>query len=131
MIKDRIRRTMMFLNCQRAALIKDAYVYKPDCVLLDLEDAVAVSEKDSARIQLYNTLQDIDYRDVERWVRINGLDTEYYKEDIRAAVAGGTEGIRIPVTETAEDVKIVEKLIAEAEKEFGREEVPLHSKSDP
>lgn len=118
---DRIRRTMMFLNCQRAALIKDAYVYKPDCVLLDLEDAVAVGEKDAARIQLYNTLKDVDYRGVERWVRINGLDTDLYEEDIRAAVAGGTEGIRIPVTETAADVHQVEKLMAAAEKEFGRE----------
>lgn len=121
MIK-RVRRTMMFLNCQRASLIKDAYVYKPDCVLLDLEDAVAASEKDAARVQLYHTLKNVDYRGVERWVRINGVDTDLYPEDIRAAVAGGTEGIRIPMTEKAEDVKLVEELVAKAEREFGVEE---------
>ena len=113
---------MIFLNAQRAALIKDAYVYKPDCVILDLEDAVAEREKDSARIQLYHTLKYHDYYGVERWVRINALDTPYYREDIRAAVAGGCDGIRIPKTETAKDVEYVEELVLAAEREFGREE---------
>lgn len=121
-MKDRIRRTMIFLNTQRASLIKDAYVYKPDCVILDLEDAVAEREKDSARVQLYYTLKYQDYYGVERWVRINALDTDYYKEDIRAAVAGGCDGIRIPKTETAAEVQLVEKLVLAAEQEFGREE---------
>lgn len=120
-MKRTVRRTMMFLNCQRASLVRDPYVYGPDCVILDLEDAVSISEKDSARIQLYNTLKYLDYGDVERWVRINATDTEYYKEDIRAAVAGGCDGIRIPMCDTPEQVKETEKLVEEAEKEFGIE----------
>lgn len=116
-----IRRTMMFLNTQKASLVKDPYVYAPDCVILDLEDAVSQSEKDSARIQLYNTLKYLDYGEVEKWVRINSIDTEYFKEDIRAAVAGRCDGIRIPMCEHAEDVHIVEKLVEEAEEEFGLE----------
>ncbi len=112
---------MMFLNTQRASLVKDPYVYGPDCVILDLEDAVSENEKDSARIQLYNTLKYLDYGETEIWVRINPLDTPYYKEDIRAAVAGQCDGIRIAKTETAEDVHIVEGLIEEAEEEFGVE----------
>lgn len=121
MIKQRLRRTMIFLNAQRAALVQDAFVFQPDCVIFDLEDAVAESEKDSARIQLFNTLREVDYGDIERWVRINALDSNLFKEDIRAAVAGGAEGIRLPKTETAADVELVEKLIEAAEKEFGRE----------
>lgn len=121
MIKQRLRRTMIFLNAQRAALVQDAFVFQPDCVIFDLEDAVAESEKDSARIQLYNTLREVDYGNVERWVRINALDTDLFPEDIRAAVAGGAEGIRLPKTETVEDVELVEGLIEKAEKEFGRE----------
>ena len=42
--KYRLRRTMMFLNCQKPSLIKDPYVYKPDSIMLDLEDAVAERE---------------------------------------------------------------------------------------
>lgn len=118
-MKNRLRRTMMFLNCQRASLVKDAYIFKPDCVILDLEDAVSLREKDSARVQLYNTLKYVDYKGVERWVRINAVSTEWYKEDIRAAIAGGCDGIRLPMTETVDEVKEVEHLMTLAEEEFG------------
>ena len=116
--KKRLRRTMMFLNCQKPGLIKDPYIYKPDSIMLDLEDAVAEKEKDAARYSLYHALQEIDYHGVERVVRINGLDTPYWKEDIRCAVAGGCESIRIPKTESAQDVHMVEEAIIAAEKEF-------------
>ena len=117
--KKRLRRTMMFLNCQKPGLIKDPYIYKPDSIMLDLEDAVAEKEKDVARFSLYHALQEIDYRGVERVVRINGLDSPSWKEDIRCAVAGGCDSIRIPKTESAKDVYLVEKEVIQAEKEFG------------
>ena len=109
----------MFLNAQKPGLIKDPYIYKPDSIMLDLEDAVAEKEKDVARFSLYHALQEIDYHGVERVVRINGLDSPYWKEDIRCAVAGGCDAIRIPKTESAQDVKAVETEVENAEKEFG------------
>lgn len=109
----------MFLNAQKPGLIKDPYIYKPDSIMLDLEDAVAEKEKDAARFSLYHALQEIDYHGVERVVRINGLDSPYWKEDICCAVAGGCDAIRIPKTESAQDVKAVETEVENAEKEFG------------
>lgn len=120
--KKRLRRTMMFLNAQKPGLIKDPYIYKPDSLLLDLEDAVAENQKDAARFSLFHALRSIDYRGCERVVRINGLDTPYWKEDIRCSVAGGCDAIRIPKTENEEDVHLAEKEIARAEREFGRSE---------
>ena len=117
--KKRLRRTMMFLNAQKPGLIKDPYIYRPDSIMLDLEDAVAENQKDAARFSLYHALKTIDYRGCERVVRINGLDTPYWKEDIRCAVAGGCDAIRIPKTEWPEDVRTVEGRIGAAEKEFG------------
>lgn len=119
--KNRLRRTMMFLNAQKPSLIKDPYIYKPDSIMLDLEDAVAENQKDAARFSLYHALQEIDYHGCERVVRINGLDTPYWREDIRCSVAGGCDAIRIPKTECANDVKLVEDAVAYAEREFGRE----------
>ncbi|MCC8027896.1 MAG: HpcH/HpaI aldolase/citrate lyase family protein [Clostridium sp.] len=116
--KKRLRRTMMFLNAQKPALIKDPYIYRPDSIMLDLEDAVAENQKDAARFSLFHALRTIDYRGCERVVRINALDTPYWKEDIRCCVAGGCDAIRIPKTERAGDVKLVEEAIAEAEREF-------------
>ena len=120
--KKRLRRTMMFLNAQKPGLIKDPYIYKPDSLLLDLEDAVAENQKDAARFSLFHALRSIDYRGCERVVQINGLDTPYWKEDIRCSVAGGCDAIRIPKTENEEDVHLAEKEIARAEREFGRPE---------
>ena len=120
--KKRLRRSMMFLNCQKPGLIKDPYIYRPDSIMLDLEDAVAENQKDAARYSLYHALQEIDYRGVERVVRINGLDTPHWKEDIRVCVAGGADTIRIAKTETAQDVHTVEAHVLAAEREFGRPE---------
>ena len=120
--KKRLRRTMMFLNAQKPGLIKDPYIYKPDSIMLDLEDAVAENQKDAARFSLYHALKTINYRVCERVVRINGLDSPYWKEDIRCSVAGGCDSIRIPKTESAQDVQLVEREIISAEKEFGRPE---------
>ena len=120
--KKRLRRSMMFLNCQKPGLIKDPYIYGPDSIMLDLEDAVAENQKDEARYSLFHALKEIDYRGVERVVRINGLDTPHWKEDIRVCVAGGADTIRIAKTERAEDVRAVEEHVLAAEREFGRPE---------
>lgn len=117
----RLRRTMLFMNAQKPGLIKDAYIYGCDSIMLDLEDAVAENQKDAARFSLYHALTTIDYGDTEVIVRINGLDTPHWREDIRVCVAGGADGIRIAKCESAQDVKIVESAVEEAECEFGVE----------
>ena len=93
----RLRRTMMFMNAQKPGLIRDAYIYGCDSIMLDLEDAVAESQKDAARFSLYHALKSIDYGDTEVIVRINGLDTPHWREDIRVCVAGGADGLQIEV----------------------------------
>lgn len=117
--KKRLRRSMMFLNCQKPGLIKDPYIYGADSIMLDLEDAVAENQKDAARYSLFHALREIDYRSVERVVRINGLDTPHWREDIRVCVAGGADTIRIAKTERAQDVRVVEEAVTAAEEEFG------------
>ncbi len=113
---------MMFLNCQKPSLIRDPYIYQPDSIMLDLEDAVAENQKDAARFSLFHALREIDYRGVERVVRINGLDTPHWREDVRVCVAGGADVIRIPKCTCAQDVLTVEQAVLAAEREFGREE---------
>ena len=120
--KKRLRRSMLFLNAQKPSLIRDAYLYGPDSLLFDLEDAVAENQKDSARFSLYNALRNIDYGRSEKVVRINGLDTPHWREDVRCAVAAGCDSIRLPKTETARDISILEEEVYKAEKEFGIEE---------
>ena len=117
----RLRRTMMFMNAQKPGLIKDAYIYGCDSIMLDLEDAVAENQKDAARFSLYHALTTIDYGSTEVIVRINGLDTPHWQEDVRVCVAGGADGIRIAKCENAAMVHQVDEAVTAAEKEFGVE----------
>lgn len=117
--KNRLRRTMMFMSAQKPALVKDAYIFGADSVILDLEDAVAENQKDAARFSLYHTLKSVDYGSTERVVRINALDTPHWGEDVRVCVAGGADAIRIAKCESAKDVQVIDEAVTAAEKEFG------------
>ena len=116
---DRIR--PRYEKAKRLGILKHAYIYGCDSIMLDLEDAVAENQKDAARFSLYHALTTIDYGKTEVIVRINGLDTPHWQEDIRVCVAGGADGIRIAKCESAQDVHTVEAAVEAAEKEFGVE----------
>ena len=117
----RLRRTMIFLSAQKPGLIKDPLIYGADSLMLDLEDAVADNQKDAARFSLYHALKTVDYGDTEVIVRINGLDTPHWREDVRVCVAAGADGVRIAKCESAGDVIAVEKAVEAAEEEFRKE----------
>ena len=87
----RVRRTMIFLSAQKPGLIKDPLIYGADSLMLDLEDAVAENQKDAARFSLYHALKTVDYGDTEVIVRINGLETPHWREDVRVCVAAGVQ----------------------------------------
>ena len=115
----KLRRTMMFVPGNNPSMVKDAHIYGPDSIMFDLEDSVSLNEKDAARFLVYNALKSIDYEGVETVVRINGLDSPYGMEDLEAIVRAQPDVIRLPKTESAQDVIDVEKEIERIEKEAG------------
>ncbi len=117
---ERLRRTMLFVPGNNPGMLKDAGLYGADSLMFDLEDAVAITEKDSARFLVHNALKTIDYGDTEIVVRINGLDNPFGREDIEAVVRAGVDVIRLPKTETKEDILAVEAAIEEVERRIGR-----------
>ncbi len=110
---------MMFVPGNNPAMMQDAFIYGPDSIMLDLEDSVTMAEKDAARLLVHNALKSIDYGDTEMVVRINPLNTTYGKKDIEAVVKAGVHVIRMPKTETADEVREVEAEIERVEKELG------------
>jgi citrate lyase subunit beta/citryl-CoA lyase len=116
---ERLRRTMMFVPGNNPGMMADAHIYGPDSIMLDLEDSVTMAEKDTARLLVYNALNSVNYGDTEMVVRINPLNTPYGKKDIEAVVKAGVHVIRMPKTETAEEVVEVEREIERVEKEIG------------
>ncbi|CAK9886635.1 MAG: Citrate lyase subunit beta [Candidatus Erwinia impunctatus] len=113
---------MLFLPGSNAAMLSTAFVYRPDSAMFDLEDAVALREKDSARLLVYQTLQLPIYREfgIEVIVRINSLKTEYGLKDLEAAIWGGVDAVRLPKTDSAEEIHELETHMARIEKEAGR-----------
>lgn len=100
-------------------MMADAHIYGPDSIMLDLEDSVTMAEKDAARLLVYQALKTVDYGNTEMVVRINPLNTPYGKKDIEAVVKAGVDVIRMPKTETAEEVVEVEREIERVERELG------------
>lgn len=109
----------MFVPGNNPGMMADAHIYGPDSIMLDLEDSVTMAEKDTARLLVYNALKSVDYGTTEMVVRINPLNTPYGKKDIEAVVKAGVDVIRMPKTETAEEVKEVEREIERVEEELG------------
>ncbi len=115
----KLRRTMLYVPGSNAAMAKDAHIYRSDAIMFDLEDSIEVNEKDSARFLVYHALRTLNYEGIETVVRINGLDGAYGKEDIAAMVRAKPDIIRLPKTETAQDLHDVEELVAKNEREAG------------
>ncbi len=115
----RLRRTMLFVPGNNPGMIRDAYIYGSDSLMFDLEDGVSMREKDAARLLVYNALKTIHYGNCELVVRVNPLGTPYGKQDIEAMVRAGAQVIRLPKTETAQDVLDTEAEIERVEREAG------------
>lgn len=123
---ERLRRTMMFVPGNNPAMLKDAGIYGADSIMFDLEDAVSLTEKDAARTLVYEALQTIDYGNAEKVVRINSIDTPYYRDDVRAMVKAGIDVIRLAKTDTAAMIEQLAEDTAAAEKEFGQPQGSTH-----
>ena len=116
----KLRRSMLFIPGSSVAMLSTAFIYKPDSIMFDLEDAVALKEKDSARLLVFHALQHPMYNDIETVVRINPLNTPFGLKDLEAAVRAGVDVIRLPKTDTPEDIYQLEREIVRIEESCGR-----------
>ena len=117
----KLRRTMLFVPGNNPGMIRDAHIYGADSIMIDLEDSVSVNEKDAARLLVYYALKSDIFGETEVIVRVNALNTPYGKTDYEAIVRARPEAIRMPKTETVQDVLEADRLISEIEKSEGME----------
>jgi citrate lyase subunit beta / citryl-CoA lyase len=116
----KVRRSMLFVPGDKPAMLSTAFVYKPDSIMFDLEDAVSPREKDSARLLVFHALRLPAYNDIETVVRINPLDSAYGLEDLEAAIRAGADVVRLPKTDSANDIRELESEVERLEKQYGR-----------
>lgn len=110
---------MLYIPGNNPAMIQQGGVYGADSILLDLEDAVALNQKDAARILVRNMINVIDFYDAEVCVRVNHLSTPFGMADLEAIVPLQPSAIRYPKTESAEEVAELLQIIEKIEDRHG------------
>lgn len=99
-------RTMLFMPGNNPGMLVSADNLEADAIIYDLEDAVSTSQKDAARDLVANALRTLSYKNSVVTVRINPTDSPYWKDDIRAIIPAGPDGLVIPKSnkDTAKEV---------------------------
>ena len=116
-----MRRSMLFLPGNTPNMLINGSHLGSDALIFDLEDAVSPAEKDSARILVRNTLKYMDLGRCETIVRINSIDTDYWKKDLDAIIPQKPNLIMLPKTNFAQDAKTADEYITEVEQRCGME----------
>jgi citrate lyase subunit beta/citryl-CoA lyase len=119
-----MRRTMLYLPGNNPNMLTRGCLFGADGLILDLEDAVSVSEKDSARVLVREILKRGEFGSCEVTVRINGLDTNLWRDDLAAVVPWGVHGVRVPKVEGPETVKSLDEELSALE---SRSSIPVGS----
>jgi citrate lyase subunit beta/citryl-CoA lyase len=116
-VRDRLRRSRLYLPGNEPKYFVNAALHSPDAVILDLEDSVHPDEKDAARLLVRNALRAVDFGAAERMVRINQLPLGL--EDLAEVVPEGPDLVLIPKVETIQQVQEVDARISELLRESG------------
>lgn len=116
-----MRRSMLFLPGNTPNMLINGNCLGADAVIFDLEDAVSPAEKDAARILVRNTMRYMDFRGCEIIVRINSIDTPFWKQDIDQILPQKPDLILLPKTGSAQDVLAADAYITEVEAKLGME----------
>jgi len=116
----KLRRTRLYIPGNNPHLVENAGLYNADAVILDLEDSVPITQKFDARILVKYSLQNVDFGRSEKWVRINGVDTPYWKKDLEE-ILPYCDVINLPKTESYDTLKRVGEKMSKIEKEHDLE----------
>jgi len=117
----RLKRSSLYVSGANPAHMIQAAFYNEDCLVYDLEDSVPDTEKDAARLLVYNAIKYHRPGDKYIMIRVNGMHTGFFSEDLEAAVHARPDAIRIPKVENPEDVRYISAQINSIEREAGIE----------
>jgi citrate lyase subunit beta / citryl-CoA lyase len=113
-LKDKQRFSRLYLPGNTPSLMINAGIHKPNGLILDLEDAVAVSKKAEARFLVRNALRSLNFYGAERMVRINQVPAGL--EDLSYIIPHNVNLILVPKCESADQLKQVNQKIEELKK---------------
>jgi citrate lyase subunit beta/citryl-CoA lyase len=103
----RPRRSVLYMPGANERALEKAKTLPADCLILDLEDAVAPDAKAEARDRVCAAAASGEYGHREVTIRANGLDTRWHADDVRAIADAGPDAIVVPKVGSAEDVHAI------------------------
>jgi citrate lyase subunit beta/citryl-CoA lyase len=111
-----VRRSKLFVPVNRERFVLKAWTRGADCIILDLEDAIAPADKASARKMVKDVIPIVDRGGAEIQVRVN-RDLE--EEDLDAVIVPGLTSVMIPKCESAEEIQRIDNMVTQLENERG------------
>jgi len=117
----RLRRSMLYVPGNMPSMLQNIPLFQCDAIIVDLEDGVSHAEKDAARILVARYLASYRDRRQEILVRINPLDTKWGRDDLQAVLPANPDGIRLPMAETPEAIRELDRVLTGYEKAAGLE----------
>jgi citrate lyase subunit beta / citryl-CoA lyase len=110
-------RTALFVPGNRPDRAEKTLASNADAVFIDLEDSVPIAEKEKSRPLVREILDKNPGKRI--YVRVNGLKTPYFKEDLESIVCNNLCGILLPKVESPEDIFVVDVLLTMLERKAG------------
>ena len=101
----RPRRSVLYMPGSNARALEKARTLPADCVILDLEDAVAPDAKGDSRKQVAEAVKAGGFGAREVFVRVNGIDTPWHADDMYAAAQAAPNAILVPKVSTVEQLE--------------------------
>ncbi len=117
---ERLRRALLFMPGDDMKKIRKGASLDVDCIIMDLEDGVALSQKEEARYTVREALlaEDLDFGASERLVRLNP-PSQWQADDLAVTIEGNPDGYVLPKVESAYDVQLVAAALTEYERQMG------------
>ncbi|WP_407924358.1 HpcH/HpaI aldolase/citrate lyase family protein [Actinokineospora pegani] len=110
----RPRRSVLYMPGANERALEKAKTLDVDALILDLEDSVAPDAKADGRARVCAAATSGEYGNRELTIRVNGLDTEWHADDLRAAAEAGPDAIVVPKVNSAAEVHRIEKALEAA-----------------
>jgi citrate lyase subunit beta/citryl-CoA lyase len=116
-----MNRSYLFAPGNHPRRVEKAFTLGADAVILDLEDSVAVAEKEAARKPVAAAMAagSSSSRSCRAYVRVNAMGTSFCYRDLTEVVVKGLDGVVLPKVESAADLHAIDWLLANLERERG------------
>ena len=107
----RPRRSVLYMPSSNTRALDKAKTLAADGLIFDLEDAIAPESKTTARAAAVSAANSKGYGKREILIRVNGLDTQWFEDDLKAVAKSAADGVVVPKINTPDDMRRIDQVL--------------------